>query len=247
MQTNAPKKHKRKTFRKFIRKVTQGPAGLAILSKLAVWYLTLVEKTNKIIVEPVNALEQVSSRQPVIVSVWHGQHILMPALPIGLNASAMISRNFDGEVTARIVEHFGNKTIRASGGRSPKQTLQKGGMTGFLDMLRALDEGENVVQTADIPQGISRRVGLGIISLAHKSGRPIVPLAITSSRRHIFQKAWDKAAFNMPFGTTAVCTGNIIEVANDADDAQLEQARDLLEKEMQRITKLAYELTGNPE
>ncbi|KAG1649931.1 hypothetical protein GQR58_028575 [Nymphon striatum] len=117
-------------------------------------------------------LETLTPKQPFIVGVWHGQHVLMPALPIGLNASAMISKNFDGEVTARVVEHFGNRTIRASGGRSQKQTLQKGGMTGFLEMLNALRENDNVVQTADIPKGIARRAGLGIIMLGQKSGVP---------------------------------------------------------------------------
>jgi lysophospholipid acyltransferase (LPLAT)-like uncharacterized protein len=209
--------------------------------------LQWVQRTNKIVVEPVDILETLTPKQPLIVGVWHGQHILMPALPIGLKASAMISKNFDGEVTARTVEHFGNRTIRASGGRSQKQTLKKGGMTGFLEMLNALRDNDNVVQTADIPKGIARKVGLGIIMLGQKSGAPIVPLAIASSRRHIFQKAWDKAALNMPYGTTAIVVGELVHVPDDADEAMLETCRENLEKELNRATKRAYELTGNPE
>ncbi len=221
--------------------------SLAVLSRLAIWYLQLVHKTNRYIVEPENILEQITPKQPFIVGVWHGQHILIPVLPIGLKASAMISRNFDGEVTARIVEHFGNQTIRASGGRDQRETLRKGGITGFLEMLRALEANENVVQTADIPKGISRRVGLGIISLAARSGVPIVPLAIASSRRFVFEKAWDKAALNLPFGTTAICVGDLVHVPVDATDEELENQRDLLENELKRITTRAYELTGKPE
>ena len=240
-------KHPKKRFRKWFRTVSQGPVALAVLSRLAIWYLQLVTKTNRYIVEPENILESISPQQPFIVGVWHGQHILLPVLPIDLNASAMISRNFDGEVTARIVEHYGNRTIRASGGRNQKETLRKGGMTGFLEMLRALESGDNVVQTADIPKGISRRVGLGIISLAAKSGCPIVPLAIASSRRFVFKKAWDKAALNMPFGTTAICVGELVRVSENASDEELELHRKLLENELARITERAYELTGNPE
>jgi len=240
-------KHPKKRFRKWFRTVSQGPVALAVLSRLAIWYLQLVTKTNRYIIEPENILEIISPQQPFIVGVWHGQHILLPVLPIDLNASAMISRNFDGEVTARIVEHYGNRTIRASGGRNQKETLRKGGMTGFLEMLRALESGDNVVQTADIPKGISRRVGLGIISLAAKSGCPIVPLAIASSRRFVFKKAWDKAALNMPFGTTAICVGELVRVPENASDEELELHRNLLENELARITERAYELTGNPE
>ena len=238
---------RKKRLRNFIRSLSQNKIALSVTSRLAIWYLEWVQNTNKIVVEPANILETITPQQPLIVGVWHGQHILMPVLPLGLNASAMISKNFDGEVTARIVEHNGNRTIRASGGRSQKQTLKKGGMTGFLEMLNALQENDNVVQTADIPKGIARRAGLGIIMLGQKSGAPIVPLAIASSRRFIFQKAWDKAALNMPFGTTAIVVGELIHIPKDADNATLEACRENLENELNRATKRAYELTGNPE
>lgn len=236
-----------KRFRKLFRSLSQGPVALAVLSRLAIWYLTLVHRTNRYVVDPPDILDTVTPRQPVIVAVWHGQHILMPVIPIGLNGSAMISRNFDGEVTARVVEHFGNATIRASGGRKQKETLRKGGMTGFLEMLRALERGENVVQTADIPQGVARRAGLGIIMLAQRSGAPIVPLAIASSRRYVFGKAWDRTALNLPFGKTAICAGELITVPQDDNDEALEKCRLRLEEEMNRVTSRAYELTGNPE
>lgn len=243
-----PKKlTRKKRLRIFIRSLSQNRFAQSATSRLAIWYLKWVERTNKIVVEPLDILETLTPKQPFIVGVWHGQHVLMPALPIGLNASAMISKNFDGEVTARVVEHFGNRTIRASGGRSQKQTLQKGGMTGFLEMLNALRENDNVVQTADIPKGIARRAGLGIIMLGQKSGAPIVPLAIASSRRHVFEKSWDKTALNMPYGTTAIVVGELINVPKDAGNEALETCRENLEKELNRATKRAYELTGNPE
>jgi len=240
-----PKRKKR--LRQFWRKIGQSQFALKATSNLMIWYLNWVRRTNKIVVEPADILDTLTPQQPLIVGVWHGQHILMPALPIGLNASAMISKNFDGEVTARVVEHYGNRTIRASGGRNQKQTLKKGGMTGFLEMLHALSDQDNVVQTADIPKGIAKRAGLGIIMLGQKSGAPIVPLAIASSRRYIFQKSWDKTTINMPYGTTAIVVGELVHVPNDADDETLEACRQNLENELNRATKRAYELTGNPE
>lgn len=225
----------------------QSEPSVRVLSWLAIGYLKLVIKTNRFIVEPADAVEKVTPDLPVIVGVWHGQHILLPAVPIGLHGSAMISKSVDGEVTARLVEHFGNKTIRASGGRKASATLKKGGLSGFLEMLGALERKENVVQTADIPKGISRKAGLGIVQLAKKSGAPIVPLAIASSRRFIFKNAWDKAALNMPFGTTGICIGKLVRVSPDADDTALEQARLTLETELNQATARAHELAGNRE
>ncbi len=241
------RRRSKRRLKHFTKGLMQNPVTVALLSSLAIWYLKLVVKTNRLVVEPENILETITPQLPVIVGVWHGQHILMPALPIELRAAAMISRNFDGEVTARIVEHFGNQTIRASGGREPSATLKKGGMTGFLEMLRAIEAGTNVVQTADIPKGISRRVGLGIMQLAKRSGAPIVPLAIASSRRRVFDKSWDKTALNLPFGTTAICVEELVHVSPDADDDAVEAARQLLEERMNAATKRAYALTGNPE
>jgi len=237
----------KRRLKQFTKNLMQSRIMVALLSRLAIWYLKFVVKTNKLVVEPENIIETITPELPVIVGVWHGQHILMPALPIELKAAAMISRNFDGEITAQIVEHFGNQTIRASGGRKPSAALKKGGMTGFLEMLRAIETGANVVQTADIPKGISRRAGLGIIQLAKRSGAPIVPLAIASSRRRKFEKSWDKTALNLPFGTTAICVGELVHVSPDADDHVVETARELLENRMNSATERAYELTGNPE
>ena len=237
----------RNLLRKMSKALSASPWTAAVLARLSIWYLTLVYKTNSFVVDPPDILDQVKPQQPVIVGVWHGQHFLMPAIPIGLTASAMISRSLDGEVISRVVEHFGSRTIRASGGRRQSETLKKGGITGFLDMLRALENGDNVLQTADVPKGIPRRVGLGIITLAQRSGRPIIPLAIASSRRYVFEKSWDKTAVNLPFGKSAICAGELVHVPSNANEEKLEQCRKLLEDEINRATRRANELVEKPE
>jgi len=216
-------------------------------SKLATGYLKLVYKTNRWTVEPENALEIATSEVPVIAAVWHGQHVLIPAIPMGLKASVMISRSLDGEITARVAEAFGNKAIRASGGREAKHALSKGALKGFLDMLSALKRGENVMQTADIPKGTPRRAGPGIIALAKNSGRPIVPFAVASSKRWTLPKSWDLTTINRAFGKSAIVVGELIWVDRDANADQLEASRQQLQSELDRITKRAYALTGNPE
>ena len=226
------------------RMIAKSKLAAVIFSWFGVGYLELVYWTNRFVVEPQNAVDVAAPEQPVILAVWHGQHILLPALRINMPASVMISRSFDGEITARIAEAYGSKPIRASGGRKGKMSVKKGGMHGFLEMLNALEHGENVVQTADIPKGTSRRVGEGIIRLAAISGRPIIPLAVASSRRYKFGNAWDKTSLNMPFGRSAICMGSIVRVPLAKDKQQ--SARIKLENELNRITKRAYELAGAP-
>lgn len=218
-----------------------------VISWLAVQYLKLVYKSNSWVVEPENILDEVTPELPVIVGVWHGQHILLPAIPIGLTASVMISRSLDGEITARVAEHFGSRAIRASGGRNAKHTLSKGALKGFLDMKAALERGENVLQTADIPKGTARRAGRGIITLSQKSGRIILPLAVASSKRWLLPKSWDRTTINLPFGKSAIVVGKAISVPQDASDEMLEDLRIELQSELNKVTERAYILTGKPE
>ena len=253
-ETPAPdsrKNNTRKSTPKWLRRPGRWLSNNSILAdvaaKLIVWYLKFVFKTNSWVVEPENILEEVEPDLPVIVAVWHGQPVLLPAVPIGLSASVMISKSLDGEITARVAKAFGSRPIRASGGRDPKHTLKKGALKGFLDMHLALENGENVLQSADIPKGTPRKVGLGIVTLAKKSGRPIIPLAVASSRRWLASKSWDRTTVNLPFGKAAIVAGKRIWIDKDADSEKLEAARLDLKHELDRVTKQAYALTGNPE
>jgi lysophospholipid acyltransferase (LPLAT)-like uncharacterized protein len=252
---NAPTKPGRKQRRKrtpqWLRRPGRLLSGSRWFAPVAAWfaiqYLRLTYHTNKWVVEPGDALDKVAPHLPVIAAVWHGQHILLPVIPIGIKGSVMISRSLDGEITARIAQSFGSKAIRASGGRDRGQAMQKGGISGFLEMLRALESGESVMQTADIPKGTPRRAGPGIIALAKRSGRPIIPLAVASSRRKVVKGAWDRTTFNLPFGRSAIVMGEPVMIAADAGEAELEAGRLRLQSEMERITARAYELTGNCE
>ena len=61
---------------------------------------------------------------------------------------------------------------------------------------------------ADIPHGTPREAGLGIVTLARLSGRPIVPWRIATSRRKVLEKSWDKTTINLPFGRCAIVVGD---------------------------------------
>ena len=110
-------------------------------------------------------------------------------------------------------------------------------------MLRALDSGEMVVMTADIPK-IARRCGEGIVTLARLSGRPIVPVAVVTSRRIDFE-SWDRASLGLPFGRGAMVIGNPVWVAREADPAAIEHARQAVETGLDGVHARAYDLVGS--
>ena len=110
-------------------------------------------------------------------------------------------------------------------------------------MVRTLAGGYTVVMTADVPK-VSRRAGMGIVTLARLSGRPIYPLAVVTSRRFDF-RSWDRASLGKPFGRGAMVLGDPIHVARAADDAALEAARLAVERGLDAVHDRAYALGGD--
>ena len=60
--------------------------------------------------------------------------------------------------------------------------------------------------------------------LARLSGRPILPVAMTTSRRKVLEKTWDKTTINLPFGRCGVAMGEPVVVPHKADEAQMERS-----------------------
>jgi lysophospholipid acyltransferase (LPLAT)-like uncharacterized protein len=222
-----------------LKRLTHCPAFQGAVGTVAAWYLKLVWRTNRLIVEPTDIYDQVD--KPAIVTMWHGQHFMAPFIKRDAHdrAKVMISRHRDGEINARAAEKLGIETIRGSGAHN-REFHRKGGAIAFTEMIEALKEGYNVALTADVPK-IARVAGMGVVKLAQHSGRPIYPVAIASSRRKEFD-SWDRSALNLPFGRLAMVAGEPITVAHDADDATLEEARQKVERELNRATARAYEL-----
>lgn len=205
-------------------------------------YLTLVQKTNRFIIEPQNPYERIGSQMPVIAAMWHGQHFMIHfAKRKEDRAVGLVSRSRDGELNACILKWLGIDSIRGSGARG-RDIRSKGGASALRSMIRALDGGSMVVMTADVPK-VARVCGLGIVTLAQMSGRPIVPVAVVTSRHYIF-KSWDKACIGLPFGKGAMIFGEVIFVSKDANKDELEYARRRVEQELDSIHKRAYALVG---
>lgn len=207
------------------------------IGELAAEYLRLVWKTSRFTIEPADFYERTEPEQPVIIAMWHGQHYLMPFLRRQHRVKVLISRHTDGEINAIAAERLGIGTIRGSGDHGSAYQ-RKGGVTAFLGMLEVLAEGWNVALTADVPK-VSRVAGLGIVTLARESGRPVYPVSFATSRRVVLD-TWDRSEVNLPFSRGAIVVGEPIRIAKDADTQTLERGRRALENTLNTITERAH-------
>ncbi len=214
------------------------------IGKLLAGYLWFVRRTNRIIHIPADVYAPVDGNAPVIITFWHGQHLMQTFYRRpGDRCYVMISRHGDGEINAHAAELLGMSVVRGSGAQRSDQVRKRGGIQALRQLLQLLEAGEHVSMTADVPK-ISRVAGDGIISLAQLSGRPILPMAVVSSRRIDFS-SWDAASLALPFGTSAVVVGTPLFVPRDAGDADREALRRGLEIELDRIYAAGYAAVGS--
>lgn len=216
----------------FTRILRSEPVQRAMGSILAA-YLRFVGWTTRFAVEPLDPYADIAPLQPVITAMWHGEHLMVPlARRREDRAASLVSRSADGEIEARLLAALGIRAIRGSGARGRK-TAAKGGVAALRAMLRALADGEMVVLTADVPK-IARKAGLGIVTLAKLSGRPIVPIAVVGRHRVVLNN-WDRTKIPLPFGRGAMIYGAPIHVAEDADEAAMEAARARVEASLDAV------------
>lgn len=220
-------------------RVVQQTAGWLLAS-----YLTLVKRTNRLVFLPDDAVRSVDLHTPCIITFWHGQHLMQTFFRRPHDRCyVMISRHGDGEINAIAVERLGMLVVRGSGAQRKDQVRKRGGIQALRQMLSLLAAGDHVSMTADVPK-VSRVAGDGIVTLAQLSGRPILPIAVVCSRRIDF-RSWDAASLGLPFGRSAIVTGQPIFVPKDADDLAREQCRVEVEQELDRIYALGYATIGS--
>lgn len=240
---------KSKAFWKRIREpLAKSRFVKGMLSLLLAWGLRFVRLTNPLVKGSVRILGGAhADREPVIVALWHGQHLLAPVFyPKERRLAAMVSRSADAELNADVLARFGIEIVRGSGGREGAHKTDKGGARALIALKRALGAGSNVCMIADIPHGTPREAGQGIVLLAKLSGRPILPVAFTTSRRKVLEKSWDKTTINLPFGRGSTVVGQPIEVPADADEAMLEAKRQELTEALNAATGQAYRMVDDP-
>ncbi|GLK78735.1 lysophospholipid acyltransferase family protein [Methylopila turkensis] len=217
--------------------VVQEAAG-----SLLAGYIRLVRATNRWTFDPPDLHDRLVPELPVIVALWHGQHLMVPAMKRGdMPARTLASRHADGGVNAIACARFGIGAVRGSGG-SARKSARRGGAQALRAMLDVLAKGESMVFTADVPK-VSGRAGEGVALLAKLSGRPVFPFAVATSRIKTLD-TWDHAAINLPFGRGAAVLGDPVRVERDAGPEALERARLAIEAGLDAAHERAYLAVG---
>lgn len=226
-----------------LKRLLASKPAIALVSSIASGYVRLVYATSRITREPADTEATLYDQHPQIVAIWHGQFLLHPPMkPRGPeDVKAMVSRHGDAELLGAVLKRRGIELIRGAG--AGKRRRNRGGATAMRETLRALSAGASVVMTGDVPPGPARNAGRGIATLAAKSGRPVVPMAVATSR-FLKLPTWSAFTVNLPFSKLAVVTGEPVHIPATDDAEVIEAGRRAIEVALTEVTARAYALAG---
>ena len=205
-------------------------------------YIKLAINTSTVVADPPDWLERARALHPSIIALWHGQFLLLPGIyPPEIPGRAMIARHDDAEALARVLRQFRLGLIRGAGAGTRRR--DRGGAEAAHGAVASLRENFSIAMTADIPPGPARKCGLGIVMIASRSGRPIVPFAVATSR-YLAANSWDRMTINLPFSRLGIIMGDPIHVPHEAGVRELEIYRQRVEEALNETTAKAYALAG---
>lgn len=170
-------------------------------------FMFLLNKTYRFKVIGGEHVEKIRQKEGnAIFAFWHRStfplfyiyHILFPQG----RGSVFTTTRWRGQIISYITRRFALSPIPV-----PTTVDFTGGAKGALQMLRALKEDQDSIIAADGPQGPLYKLKPGIIYLAQKGERPILPVAVAASTKLTLKFRWDKYFIPLPFSKVIIAFG----------------------------------------
>jgi lysophospholipid acyltransferase (LPLAT)-like uncharacterized protein len=173
--------------------------------------------------------------KPVIYSFWH--RAVFPAAWMWRrqDIAVMVSRSFDGEYIARIIEKLGFVALRGSSSR--------GGGEALRGMKAELEKGAAVAFTIDGPRGPKYVAKPGPVLLARSSGLPMSAFYVALSDAWLL-RTWDEFMIPKPFSKALARIGAKMVIPAKANEAEIREWHTRLQESLERVTKFAEDHVG---
>jgi hypothetical protein len=146
--------------------------------------------------------EAKSKYKTVIYAFWHNRIFILSYAHRFENIQVLISRHRDGEYIALALSGLGYGAIRGS--------TSRGGASATRELISTIKE-YDIAITPDGPRGPKEHVHEGVVYLAYKTGKPIIPLSANAKRKLILP-SWDNFILPLPFSHAKVTYGEPIFV-----------------------------------
>ena len=127
--------------------------------------------------------------------------------------AGLISQHRDGGYLADAMTAIGLKTVRGS--------TSRGGAAAVKQILSECENWDLGI-TPDGPRGPRRKLKPGVVFLASRTGRPIVPTAVACGRSWRPEGSWTDLMLPKPFTKIVFCGGPAVTVPLGIEKAELD-------------------------
>ena len=231
-----------------LKSVAQSAPVQAVLSWLLANYMRFCAGTKKWEYRGREHHDALSSLPTgVVAAFWHSRIGLSY---LGWDKAArqrptmLISRSREGDFIARFARTLNIAVVRGSS-RNTRKDKDKGGLSAYRAMVRAVENDACMGLTIDGPRGPRQRASMGALRLAKATGVPIMVFSLSVTNKMIV-KSWDRFILPYPFGRGVIVWKEALHVPADADPAMMEALRLELEKRLNEATREADEACGGP-
>jgi lysophospholipid acyltransferase (LPLAT)-like uncharacterized protein len=179
-----------------------------------------------------------STRQGYIYALWHDS-ILVPLAKKVISrtkVAALVSRHQDGAYLAEFMRYCRIRSVRGSTARGGDQALRE---------LIQVGGNWNIFITPDGPRGPHHEIKPGLVYLASRTGRPIIPVASHCESAWHVRGSWTGLVVPKPFSRCTYLLGEPLKIPADLSRDQIEFHTSRVQAEMDRLEhKLARIIRG---
>ncbi len=202
-----------------------------------VWGVNILKFSSGLVRTRVVGVEQVQSI-PCGVAHWHGDELTLFPRFGHLTPTILVSHSKDGEIMARATRALGYRVTRGSSTR--------GAVGGLIALIKAVKEGYTVVLAVDGPQGPRGVCKPGIIRLVQKTGVPLFPVGVATTRRFVFKKTWNQVYLPLPFSRQVIFVDKPISFPKKAGPEEMNRYCRQVEESLRAAHKKALMLLVDP-
>jgi heptosyltransferase-1 len=191
-------------------------------------------------IRPVNVCDNytVKNNDNVVFAFWHGDQFIPCYHHRNQQAVIMTSLSKDGAIQTGILNRLGYVTIRGSSSR--------GGERALVEAIRLVKKGYSASFAIDGPRGPFHDIKPGIVFLAQKTGRPLIPVSSVAKRYKLLSKTWDKYRLPLPFSPAVVVYGKPMSIApTEAPDQAIKRLSAAMEQ-LYDFTNRWFDFTDIP-
>lgn len=202
------------------------------LATATVWALGRSLRVSWHQLELVESARERTAGRGIIFACWHQRLLPFCFTHRRRSISVLVSTHRDGELIARVLGNLGNDTVRGSSTRGGREALRQ--------MAAESRTPYDLWFTPDGPRGPARELKPGLLVLARRSGRPVIPIANAVWPR-VELSSWDRLHIPLPFARCAIVHGDPWWPDREMD---AESIRKELEARLNEVTRVADSLVG---